>query len=105
VPAVVDAASVDEWLPSRLAGRRAGVATVVFHSVVEEYLPEHTRARFRDALREAGARATADAPLAWLRLEPLTSARHHGATLTLWPPGDERLLATSGAHGTGVRMA
>ncbi len=104
VPATVEAASLHDWLPSRLASARDGLATVVFHSVVEEYLPEGVRARFHQTLAAAGQRATATAPLAWLRLEPLTSARHHGVTLTFWPGGEERLLATSGAHGTDVRM-
>jgi hypothetical protein len=105
VPAVVDAASLEEWLPGPLAHLPAGTATVVYHSVVDEYLPAEVRARFHACLQEAGARATPQSPLAWVRLEPLSSVRHHGVTLTTWPGGDERLLCTSGAHGQDVRRA
>lgn len=117
VPAAVERASVGTWLPARLAEPRPGTATVVFHSVVEEYLDAGERAALHAAVREAGARATADAPVAWLRLEPVSELRHHGVRLTTWPPrdasdgpgadaagdGDGRLLAVCGAHGHDVR--
>jgi hypothetical protein len=103
VPAVVDAASLEQWLPGQLAAPRSGVATVVFHSVVEEYLPGEARRAFQATLEDAGSRATAEAPLAWLRLEPTTELRHHGVGLTTWPGRRERLLATCGAHGSEVR--
>ncbi len=105
VPAAVEAESLHEWLPAQLAARRAGVVTVVYHSVVDEYLPEAARHAFHEALEEAGARATADAPLSWVRLEPASSIREHAVTLRLWPGGGARRLALSGAHGTGVRRA
>jgi hypothetical protein len=105
VPATVDSASAADWTREQLREPRPGVATVVYHSVVEEYLSGEERRCFWDALAEAGARATRQAPLAWLRVEPISSARRHGVTLTMWPGGDERLLATSGAHGTDVRLA
>jgi hypothetical protein len=103
VPATVEAASLHEWLPAQLAQDCTGVATVVYHSVVDEYLPHDARQAFHATLDEAGARATADAPLAWVRLEPASSIREHAVTLRLWPGGEERRLALAGAHGTGVR--
>ena len=105
VPASVDAMSLHEWLPGQLAQPRAGVATVVYHSVVSEYLPDEARRAFHATLEEAGARATAEAPLAWVRLEPASSIREHAVTLRLWPGGEERRLALAGAHGAGVRLA
>jgi hypothetical protein len=104
-PVAVEKASADDWVARRLATPSPGRATVVFHSVVDEYFEEEVRGRFRASLAEAGARASLGAPLYWLRLEPRTSVREHGVTLTSWPGAEERLLATSGAHGTGVRMA
>jgi hypothetical protein len=105
VPATVEAASLHEWLPKRLARPHARVVTVVYHSVVDEYLPEPARQAFYATMADAGARATADAPLAWVRLEPVSSIREHAVTLSLWPGGGERRLAFSGAHGSGVRRA
>jgi hypothetical protein len=103
VPATVEAASLDEWTAKQLAEPAAGAATVVFHSVVEEYVDDPAHARFRTVLVDTAARATAEAPLAWLRLEPVSALRAHALTLTVWPDGEERLLAVCGAHGTGVR--
>jgi hypothetical protein len=49
----------------------------------------------------AGARATDSAPLARLALEPGGELAH--LRLTLWPGGEERLLAEAGYHGDPVR--
>jgi hypothetical protein len=57
------------------------------------------------ALEAAGARATARAPVAWLRMEPgedpATSAE---VRMTIWPHGVDRLLARAGYHGQPIRM-
>lgn len=103
VPATVVRASADAFVAERLAAPAPGVTTVVYHSVVQEYFDADTALRFRATLEAAGARATAEAPLGWLRLEPASALRHHGVTLTTWPGGDERLLAVCGAHGQGAR--
>ena len=55
----------------------------------------------RRAIESAGSRATPDAPLAWLRMEPAASLAE--VRLTTWPGGSERLLATSDFHGRDVR--
>jgi hypothetical protein len=104
-PAVVDATSVESWLPQRLAEGRPGVATVVFHSIVDEYLTPSVRSALHGSLAETGASATSDAPLAWVRLEPTPATRGYAVTLTTWPGGEERVVATSGAHGSDVRRS
>jgi hypothetical protein len=108
IPACVDRASVGAWLPERLAEPVPGAATVVFHSIVLQYLPRPERAAFRAMLDEAGARATPDAPLYWLYLEPeapeqLDRGVPFVVELTTWPGGDRRRLSFSGAHGANVR--
>jgi hypothetical protein len=103
VPAAVDAASIMQWLPPRLAEREDGAATVVYHSIVEEYVPAEELAAFHAAMEEAGAAATPRAPLAWVRLEPQPGHKRHLLTLRYWPGGEERVMAVSGAHGTNVR--
>jgi hypothetical protein len=102
VPARVERASVDAWLPDVLAAPRRGRVAVVYHSVVQEYLGAAVRRRMEATLEAAGAAATSQAPLAWLRLEPVSALRRHGINLTLWPGGQERLLGTCGAHGGDV---
>lgn len=105
VPVEVDRASGDEWLAQHLANPTDGVATVVFHSVVLQYMPPETRDRLRDTLTLAGGWATAGAPLAWLRLEPpgALGPPDFEVRLTTWPGGVERRLATCHPHGTWVR--
>lgn len=101
VPAIVDASDAAEWVASRLSASHDGVATVVFHSIVMQYLGDETRARVVDTLADAGQRASRAAPLAWLRMEP--ADRGMEIRLTSWPGGVERLVASAGAHGRPVR--
>jgi hypothetical protein len=96
----VTRAGAADWTERRLAKSAEGVTTVVFHSIVMQYLTEGERDRFRRALESAGARATAAAPLAWLRMEPAGDCTE--VRLTAWPGGDERLLARAGYHGDPV---
>ena len=103
LPASVERASVDEWLPRMLAEPRRGTTTVVFHSIVYEYFSEPVRRAFHAALDGAGARASKHAPLAWLRFEAVPEVRGYAATLTTWPGPVERVVATAGAHGADVR--
>jgi hypothetical protein len=105
VPASVEEASVDEWLPRMLAAPRPGATTVVYHAIVYEYFTDAVRRAFHEALERAGTAATPDAPLAWLRFEATPATRGYASTLTTWPGGDERVVATSGAHGADVRRA
>jgi hypothetical protein len=92
--APVERGRAASWTEARLAEADPGVVSVVFHSIVMQYLPAAERERFERALRAATG------PLAWLRMEPaggLTDVR-----LTLWPGGEERLLARAGYHGDPV---
>jgi hypothetical protein len=100
-PVPIDRVSVDEWLPRRLADAVPGVATVVFHSVVWQYLPEDVRSLVVRTIVDAGRRATPDAPLAYLHLEPNAEVFFPAELrLSLWPGPqmDRHLLATSGFH-------
>lgn len=104
VPARVDAAAVGEWLPARLAEPVPGTATVVYHSVVRQYVPDDQRRAMDAALADAAARASRDAPLAWLRMEPEHVIRSEmDVDLTLWPDGGSGRIARVGAHGDPVR--
>jgi len=100
VPATVDRADLGAWAEARLAEPVPGVATVIVHSIVWQYVPRASRDRLRAALRDAGARATPDAPLAWLRMEPAGPVAD--LRLTSWPGGDEVVLGTAGYHGVPV---
>lgn len=98
----VERADAAAWLRARLAEPGQGVSTVLYHSVAWQYLPAGTQDDIADALRAAGARATAAAPLAWLRFEPLPGDPRPTLRLTLWPGGKEDVLAEAGPHGSSV---
>lgn len=85
----------------RMARPSAGAATVLYHSVVWSYLSESTRAAIGEAIRAAGEAATAQAPFAWLRMEPEAGGAM-AVRLTLWPGGAERGLAQVHPHGAKV---
>lgn len=102
IPATVDRAAASAWVREHVIPT-PGRATVLYHSIVEEYLPTEELAAFHTAVERAAASATPDAPLAWLRMEPVTDLRHHAVSLRLWPHAPElRHLATTGAHGDDV---
>jgi hypothetical protein len=98
----VEQADAADWVEARLARRPAGLATVLFHSVVWQYLPPATQQRIVAALERVGAKAGAATPLAWLRMEPSSGGAHAELRLTLWPGGDEQLLADADFHGRWV---
>ncbi len=105
VPAVVEALPASQFLARELAHPVLGVATVVWHSVVWQYLAPDERAALLRLLDEAGARATPRAPLARLSLEPdqLGDGRFRFAvTLITWPGGRRRVLADARGHGPPV---
>ncbi|HEX8803317.1 MAG TPA: DUF2332 domain-containing protein [Acidimicrobiales bacterium] len=101
LPARVDAADLGAWVEERLAVPVLGVATVVVHSIVWQYVGPDTRRRLRGALARAGAAATAGAPLAWLRMEPAGPVAD--LRLTWWPGGEEEVLGVSDYQGPPVR--
>jgi hypothetical protein len=98
----VEAADAADFVKAR-AAPSDGVATVVFHSIFWQYLPEATQAAIRAALAEHGAAASRSAPLAWLRMEPVEGQPAPiELRLTLWPGGEDRRLAIVHAHGATV---
>jgi hypothetical protein len=99
-PARVQPAGAADWIEERLLERSPGAATVVFHSIVLQYLSDPERERFEAALLDAGERAGAAAPLAWLQMEP--AGELTDVHLTLWPGGERRLVARAGYHGDPV---
>jgi hypothetical protein len=99
----VDEADAVAWTKARVAPK-PGFATVVWHSVFWSYLTPETQAALTAAIEAVGAAATAEAPVAWLSLEPkagdITAME---VTLRLWPGGDARILGEANPHAAWVR--
>jgi hypothetical protein len=102
-PPPVDRADAADWVDAQLAELPEGQATVLYHSFVWSYLPAATRARVEAALAKAGARAHAGAGLARLAFESVDGTEKTALTLTLWPGGEQRVLADAHPHGRWVR--
>jgi hypothetical protein len=103
MPVDIDRESAAAWIERQLATATPGQATVVYHSIVLQYLSEAERAAFHAALQDAATRASREAPLAWLRMEPVDELAD--VRLMAWPGGEDRLLARAGYHGSPVELA
>jgi hypothetical protein len=82
--------------------QQPGVTRVLYHSVMWQYLPPETRALIRDAMAAAGERASAEKPLAWVRLETNRQTFKHELTVKYWPGGGESWTLLSNAHPHGA---
>ncbi len=98
----VERAEATEWLEPRLVARQEGRAHVVYHSILWQYLDPRAQQRALALMDAAGTRATAAAPLAWLRMEGDGASPGAAITLTLWPGGETRVLGRCGFHGAWV---
>ena len=106
---VPDKADAADWLVEKLATRAKDAMTIVYHSVFLIYPDEATRSKIDTAMEAAGALATPQAPLAWLRFEtPLILGLESNAAfcvleLIQWPGGKRTLLAEVDPHGRTVK--
>jgi hypothetical protein len=98
----VERADAAEWLRTKLREKAEGSTTVVYHSIMWQYMPTATQSSIRASLEEAGRGATSAAPLAWLRFEPSDSASQFELRMTLWPGPREICLAVAHPHGSSV---
>ena len=104
VTVALEQADAVDWIARVARRRQPGTMTVVYHSIVWQYLDDGERDRIVRSLHDAGASATSDAPLAWLRLEPAAGTQSPvELRVTTWPSGEERLLALAGFHRDPVR--
>src|SRR5690606_15662004 len=84
------------------APQEAGVVRVIYHTVMWQYLPEATRRSITSAIEAAGTRASAERPLAWIRVETNRATFRHELTVRYWPGGgDAVMLAEAHPHEIG----
>lgn len=103
----VEQADAADWIERKLTDRPATGTTVVFHSVFLHYPPSEVRERIRWAIEAAGDRATEQAPLAWLCMEPDSVFVQDNPKLGLfqvrlqtWPGGQVQVLGYTDGHVT-----
>jgi hypothetical protein len=106
VPVAVENAHGLDFLTRELADLRVGATTVVWHSVVWQYVDPAERRAIDALIDRVGAHATEDAPLARVSLEP---ERVGGDDYTFrvhlqrWPTGERVHVADALGHGPPVR--
>ena len=101
-PVRISQADAADWIEGQLSAEPTlSVVQLVFHSLAFQYFPEPVQARVEACIASCGRRATADAPLAWLRFEMLPGDASFSLRLRTWP-GEDRLLAWVHPHGSEV---
>jgi hypothetical protein len=101
VPCIIEKMHGAEWLEAHLRNSVAGAATVVFQSVVWQYISESEQQRIITIIEEAGNRASEEAPIAWLRMEAINNTFE--IRLRIYPGFEEQIIATSLAHAPSVQ--
>jgi len=102
-PPQITRADAVSWLADRLAEpQAAGRCRAVFHSMVLQYLGTDDRKAAIDLIAAAGARATAERPLAWVSFEWTQARTEVQLWLTCWPSGEARQLATCHPYGAWI---
>lgn len=82
----------------------AGTTRALMHSIVWQYIPKDQQARVTAAMEAAGARATAERPLAWIALEANRDTHRHELVVRHWPGGEAgTLLGEAHPHGAWIR--
>lgn len=98
-PARADAV---DWLEARLTPR-PGRLHLIWSTVAWQYFPPAAQARGTTLIEAAGAMATPDAPLGWLRYEADGQGPGAAVTLRLWPgEGATIPLGRADFHGRWI---
>lgn len=98
VPCTVDRAHAVDWLKFQLSAPKEaqGRCTVVFHSIVWQYLSHDERRQVTEIIEGAGASATPKSSLAWLRMEPGGDSAE--VKLRIFPDFPDQLIAQASFH-------
>jgi hypothetical protein len=99
---VIDHQSADTWVRDQLMRPRER-ASLIFHSIVWQYLGTHIQRNLTRNIFEAGQHATPSAPLVWARMEP--DGPHADVQVDIWNGQGEPQhfrVAEVGYHGYGL---
>ncbi len=110
-PLRVEKADAAKWVAAKLAPVFPRGTTVIYHSVFLQYPPQETRDAIRLGIEAAGARASVERGLAWVRFEPeavLGAAREpsrYVLNVVRWAGAgrEEETLAEVDPHGRTMR--
>ncbi|MGB0922583.1 MAG: DUF2332 domain-containing protein [Alphaproteobacteria bacterium] len=100
----VEKGDAADWVETQLASRPDDGALVIYHSIMWQYMPPTTQDRITQLIEGAGAKASKEAPLAWLAFEPDGGTAMPELRLRFWD-GTQALntrLAWAHPHGTDI---
>lgn len=97
----VAAAHARDWVAH--AAPMPGAASVLFHSVMWQYMPQDEQAAVLDQIHAHRAQASRDQPFYWLRMEQNEASQKMELRLLGWDRGEDRILATVHPHGASAR--
>ncbi len=98
----VEKQDAQHWLAKQFAARPDDTCTVLFHSIMWQYMPIDTQKTILRLIDLTGKAATPERPFAWLRFEPPTPVSPPEILLTLWPGGETTRLGFAHPHGADV---
>jgi hypothetical protein len=98
----VERTNATDFLRRHLAAPTQGQATVLYHSIMWNYVSDADKSAITEIVHSAAHRATEPAPFAWLRFEIESKDSYPVLDLTLWPTGEKRRLAMANPHGASV---
>ncbi len=84
-------------------GLEPGTWTVLWHSIMRQYLEEEEAAALDAGIAALGAQATPSARFAHVSLEPVKGTDGTPVELVTWPGEKRRVLGTAPPHGIPVR--
>jgi hypothetical protein len=80
----------------------SGTWTVLWHSIMQQYLDAEQTRELADGVAAVGATATTSARFAHVTLEPVKGTRQTPVEVTTWPGGTRRRLGSAPPHGLPV---
>jgi hypothetical protein len=100
-PVTIAPASAQEWLPDAIAASPDGVLTVVWESVVRQYVPADDWPKIERVMDDAQS-AGDERPVVWLQMEPGPRVNPMDLCLRTDPGGELLPLARCRDHGPPV---
>jgi len=103
--AIVDRGDAIDWLERRLDATPDQQMHLIFHTIAWQYFPKDAQAKGTALIEAAGAKATSDAPLAWLRMEADDGTNGALVSARIWPGDHYIQLGRVDFHGRWVDWA
>lgn len=102
----ISGADAAEWVEAEFASPHPeGVARVLYHTIVWQYLPKETKGRIESTLARATAAATETRPVARFSFEQDATPGSGAMLLTLWPSRETINLGRGDFHGRWAEWA